>query len=632
MRALPVRLTSLAAAAALLGPLAIGCGEEPTPPPAPPTPAAAEAIPTAAGEMNRLIFAHPEDATKLDPADVTDGESLLVTWHIYEGLTRYRAGGSEVEPSLATKWEVSSDGLVWTFTLREGVKFHDGTDFNADAVVWNFNRWFDPTHPAHFQDASFEYWADMFQGFKGETDADGNPKSVFAGAEAVDPQTVKLTLNRSNAPLLQTLAMSNFAFSSPQAIMGEGADDMAAPVTDASTAPAEGTAAGESAAAGEAAGTEAAPAAEGTAAPGETPAAAPAAAVANANYGTPDGEPIAAGTGPYRVKEWDPDARIVLEAFPDYWGDAGASAELEFRVIPDGTARFLALSSGEIDGMNQVNPEDIATAEGDTNLQVVFEPANNVGYLGFNQARAPWGNLDCRLAVAHAIDKQAIVDALYAGDAEAAAQMMPPSLWGYNKAVQDYPHDPVKAKEHLDACLKEEELPEKVVFYVPPIQRFYYPKPKELGELIQAQLAEVGITTEIQSPEWGTVYIPDVRGGKAELFLLGWGGDNGDPDNYLCKFFCGASADFNSDGNFEAAEGAAPKAPDEALNTLLREAATLGDQAARAAKYEEANQMIHDLVPAVPLVHRTPPLVFRANVKGYTSSPIQTILTGVSKG
>ena len=550
------------------------CAASTEAPPAEPTASSAGVASTVETGANpgRLVFAHPEDATKLDPADVTDGESLLVTWHVFEGLTRYKPGTSEVEPALATAWTTSEDGLTWTFTLREGVKFHDGEDFDANAVVWNFNRWFDPSHTAHFKEGSFEYWADMFQGFKGDNDDAGNPKSVLKSVETVDPTTVKITLNRPNAPLLQTLAMSNFAFSSPKAV--------------------------------EAAGT---------------------------SYGTPDGKPITAGTGPYMVEEWKPGESIVVAAFGDYWGEPGAMPKIEFRVIPDGTARFLSLSSGEIDGMNQVNPEDIAKGKSDTNLRVVFEPANNVGYLGFNQARAPWGNLDCRLAVAHAIDKQAIVDTLHEGDAEPAAQMMPPSLWGFNTAVSDYPFDVTVAKEHLDKCLAKEKMPDKVVFYVPPIQRFYYPKPKELGELIQAQLAAVGITTEIQSPDWRTVYIPDVRGGKAELFLLGWGGDNGDPDNYLCKFFCGASADFNSDGKFDSPDGAKPLPPDEKLDALLREAATLSDQAARKAKYEEANQMIHDLVPTVPLVHRTPPLVFLANVEGYTSSPIQTILTGVSK-
>jgi peptide/nickel transport system substrate-binding protein len=521
---------------------------------------------TGAGESDpdTFVFGHAADATKLDPADVTDSESLLATWQIFEGLTRYKPGSTEIEPALAESWETSEDGLTWTFKLRPEVKFHDGTAFDADAVVWNFNRWFDPEHPAHFGD--FEYWSSMFQGFKGATDAEGAPTSVFASAEAVDPETVRLTLNRPNAPLLQTLAMSNFAFSSPAAV--EKAGD---------------------------------------------------------KYGTPDGDPIAAGTGPYMVESWRPGEEITLTAFADYWGEAPPTPTLVLRVIPDGSQRFLSLKNGEIDGMNQVNPEDIASAQADSSLQVIMEPANNVGYLGFNLAAPPWGNKDCRLAVYQAIDRQAIVDALYAGEAQVATQMMPPELWGFNSELEGYPYDPEAAKASLEKCVAAEgPLPASVKFHVPPIQRFYFPKPKELGEAIQAQLAEVGITVEITSPDWRTVYLKEVNEGNSELHLLGWGGDNGDPDNFLCQFFCGVTAQWNSvDGV------AAP--PDEALNTLLRQAATLSDPAARQAEYEKANAMVQELVLAVPLVNRLTPLILAEGVSGYTASPLQSVLTSIRK-
>ncbi|MBK7781702.1 MAG: hypothetical protein IPJ58_13225 [Ardenticatenia bacterium] len=390
--------------------------------------------------------------------------------------------------------------------------------------------------------------------------------SFFVSADAVDPMTVQLSLNRPNAPLLQNLAMGNFAFSSPKAV--EAAGD---------------------------------------------------------KYGTADGSPIAVGAGPYKLGSWKAGEALILEANPDYWDKEGGpkSKTIELKVIKDGTTRFLALEKGEIDGMNQVNPEDIVKAEANQDLQVVMEPANNVGYLGFNQAIKPWENLNCRLAVAHAIDKQSIIEALYAGDAIAASQMMPPSLWGYNGSVTDYPYDTVKAAAYLKACQAESTLPAEVTFYVPPIQRFYYPKPKELGELIQANLAAVGINAKIESPDWKTVYIPDVNGGKVDIYLLGWGGDNGDPDNFLCQFFCGGTAQFNSDADGK------PLAPNAAIDTLLRAAAAETDQAKRKTLYEDANLTIHDAVLAVPLVHRTPPLVFGADLTGYTASPLQTVLTRV---
>ncbi len=553
-----------------IGWMSLGACAEPTATVVPvPVSSESQALPTTAplSDPDRLIFAHPADAAKLDPADVTDSESLLITWHLYEGLTRYKSGTTEVEPSLATSWATSDDGLEWTFTLREGVTFHDGTPFDAAAVVWNFDRWFDEANEFHFDDWDFAYWASMFQGYKDtDANADGEPDSFFVSAEAVDPSTVKMTLSRPNAPLLQNLAMGNFGFSSPTAV--------------------------------------------------ET---------AGASYGTPGGNPIAAGTGPYKLADWQSGEFILIETNADYWGDAPSTSMIEFRVIPDGSARYLALAAGEIDGMNQVNPEDIESANEDQNVQVVLEPANNVGYLGFNQARAPWGNLDCRLAVAHAIDRQAIVDSLYAGDAEVAHNMMPPKLWGYNAAVEQFEYNAELAATYMEACSAAETLPDEVVFYVPPVQRFYFPKPKELGEFVQASLSAIGINSRIESPDWGSVWLPAVREGQADIFLLGWGGDNGDPDNFLCQFFCGGDASFNSD-----AEGN-PMPPNAELDTLLREAATLSDQAARQALYEDANILIRDTLPALPLVHRSPPVLFRSNVSGYAPSPIQTILSGVSK-
>ena len=545
------------------------CQPEPTTAPVP-TPAfetgSQESAPSEPEtDPDRLVFGHPADATKLDPSDVTDGESLLVTWHIYEGLTRYVRGSTNVEAALATEWSASEDGLEWTFTLREGVTFHDGTPFDADAVVWNFDRWFDAENEHHFGDWDFTYWEYMFQGYAGEESDDGEPKSIFAGAEAIDPQTVKITLNRKSAPLLQNLAMGNFGFSSPTAVTAAGSD-----------------------------------------------------------YGTPNGDPIASGTGPYMVEEWRKDETVVLVRNEAYWGDAPPVERIDFRVIPDGTARYLALANGELDGMNQVNPEDIEQADGNDEVSVVFEPANNVGYFGFNQANEPWDNIDCRLAVAHAIDKEAVLG-LYAGDAEAANQMMPPGLWGYNSEIEDYEYDLELAESYLSSCLETSTMPDEVVFYVPPVQRFYFPKPKELGELIQASLAGLGINADIRSPDWGQVWLPDVREGKHDIFLLGWGGDNGDPDNFLCQFFCGGDASFNGDGE----GGGLP--PDELLSDLLKEAATLTDQDARQSRYEEANQLVHDGVLSVPLVHRSPPLIFRSNVTGYVPSPIQTLLTTVSK-
>jgi peptide/nickel transport system substrate-binding protein len=518
----------------------------------------------AAGEPVTLVFAQSADAGTLDPALETSANSLAPASHIYEGLTTFEPGTTTPIPSLAVSWEASDDSLEWTFELRKGVKFHDGTDFNADAVVFNFERWWDTDNPYNLGADQFIYWDYMFQGFKGDEN------SVVANIEKVDDYTVKLTLNKPNASLLNTLTMENFRFASPAAVKEQG--DI---------------------------------------------------------YGTAEGHPV--GTGPFEVTEWVKEDHITLTRFDDYWGEKPTITELVYRVIPDTTAAFLALQSGEIDVLSlwaSPGPDDIQAAKDDPNLQVVYNPAFNVGYLGFNLAKEWLQNINVRLAIAHAIDKQGIIDAVYPGDAEPAKEFLPPSLWGFNESIEDYPYDVEKAKEYLQMAIDEGvEIPDPVIFYVMPVSRSYYPAPQQTGELIQAMLAEIGLNVEIVSPAWPDPYLSDLEedGTKHDIFMLGWTGDNGDPDNFLCVFFCGGDTSMNNDGE----GGGLP--PDDEIAQMLRDAVAETDFEARKAMYEQVNQLLHDRVIGVPVVHRTPPTLLRANISGYVPSPVREMLTYLKK-
>ena len=522
--------------------------------------ASTEDEPTGGGGGN-LVFAQSADAGSMDPAVETSANSLEPAYHVYEGLTNFSSGGTEPVPSLATSWEVSDDNLEWTFTLREGVTFHDGTDFNADAVVFNFLRWWDTEDENYIPDLI--YWNYMFQGPKG---SDG----VMAGIEKVDDFTVLLTLNRPNASLLNTLAMENFRFSSPTAILEQG--DL---------------------------------------------------------YGTPGGASI--GTGPFMVGEWVKEDHLTLDRYVDYWGEAPTLDQLTYRVIPDSSAAFLALQAGEVDVLSlwtSPSSDNIAIAQADDNIKVVYNPALNVGYLGFNWAKEWIQNENVRLALSHAIDKQGIVDAIYPGDAETSSQFLPKSLWGYNESIVDRAFDPELAKEYLQAAIDEGvEIPDPVIFYVMPVSRAYFPDPAPTGELIQSMLADIGITTEIRSPAWPSPYLDDLQadGSEHDIFMLGWSGDNGDPDNFVCVFFCGGDTQFNNDG---AGGGAAP---DAELLELLVAAVAETDFETRKAMYEEANQMIFDRIISLAIVQRTAPTFMRSDVEGYVASPVRQVLTYMTK-
>ena len=167
-------------------------------------------------EKKTFVFGRGGDSVQLDPAIVTDGESFRVTGQILEPLYQYEPGSTVAIPALATECTANADSTEWTCALREGVKFHDGTDFNADAVIFNFERWRFTDNPYHFESQVFEYYEYMFQGF--------DDASIITAVEKLGDYTVKFVLSDPLAPFVQDLAMDIFAISSPAAIEAAGED------------------------------------------------------------------------------------------------------------------------------------------------------------------------------------------------------------------------------------------------------------------------------------------------------------------------------------------------------------------------------------------------------------------------
>jgi peptide/nickel transport system substrate-binding protein len=471
-----------------------------------------------------FVFGRGADSVGLDPAVVTDGESFRVTRNIYESLLEYKRDSTEVIPGLAESWVTSPNGLEWKFQLRRHVKFHDGTPFNAEAVVFNFERWMFEQHPYH--KGVFEYWKSMFGGFPGFV------KSV----KAIDELTVEFVLDKPMAPFLANLAMPMFGIASPTAIKTHGDDYFKNPV----------------------------------------------------------------GTGAFRFREWRKDDRIVLERNPDYWGEKALLDRVIFRSIVDNSARLLELQAGSIDLMEFLNPDDIPTVKNDPNLQLLLRPSMNVGYLWWNVEKEPFGKLDVRRAIAHAVNKRAIVEKLFGGTGVPAKNMLPPSLWGYNEAVVDYEYDPARAREHL----AEAGLPNgfKTKLWAMPNPRPYMPQPTKIAEAIQADLKAVGIDAEIVTMDWAT-YLAKTRDGEQDMYMLGWTGDNGDPDNFLYWFF-GQKETRSRYFHAKAAE-------------LTGKARAIFNQDERAQLYREAQVVLKEDAANVTIAHTTPPLAAKKTVKGY---------------
>jgi peptide/nickel transport system substrate-binding protein len=254
--------------------------------------------------------------------------------------------------------------------------------------------------------------------------------------------------------------------------------------------------------------------------------------------------------------------------------------------------------------MEGINPDDVKAAKSDPNLQVLLRPAMNVGYLAFNFKNEILAKKEVRQAIAYAINRQAIIDALYGGTGVLASQFIPPLVWGNNPDIKPYAYDPEKAK----ALLKQAGYPDgfTIDMWYMPVSRPYYPDPKPIAEAYAADLAKVGIKVQLKTEDW-SLYTVDRRKGVFPFWMLGWIGDNGDPDNFLNYLFGTLDAE-NSWDNPQA-------------RAMLNKAQTLNDKAEREKLYKDAAVIINDEMPRLPIVNVTPPLVFRKNVAGYLPHP-----------
>jgi peptide/nickel transport system substrate-binding protein len=250
--------------------------------------------------------------------------------------------------------------------------------------------------------------------------------------------------------------------------------------------------------------------------------------------------------------------------------------------------------------MEFLNPDDIPAVKSDANLQLFLRPSMNVGYLWWNVEKEPFGKLDVRRAIAHAVNKRAIVEKLFGGIGIPATNMLPPSLWGYNDAVLDYAYDPPKSRKYLANA----GLPNgfKTTLWAMPNPRPYMPQPTKIAEAIQADLKAVGIEAEIVTMDWAT-YLAKTREGEQDMYMLGWTGDNGDPDNFLYWFF-GQKEPRSRYYNTKAAQ-------------VTAQAQAIVDREERARLYRDAQIVLKEDTANVPIAHTTPPLAAKKTVKGY---------------
>ena len=500
-------------------------------------------------QAKTLVYCSEGSPENFTPALNTTGTSFVAARPVYDKLTQFSRGSTQVEPGLAESWTVSPDGKVFTFKLRKGVKFHSGVngfkpsrDFNADDVLFSLERQWKPDHPyAKVSGGKYDYFADM------------GLNDDVAAIDKLDPMTVRITLKKPNVTMLANLAMDFASIHSAEYA------DMLAKTNKKEQF---------------------------------------------------DQQPV--GTGPFSFVTYQKDAVIRYKANKSFWGAAADKPmvdDLVFAITPDPTARYSKLKAGECHFVIAPRPADLPEMQKDPALKVINAPGLNIAYWAFNTQKPPFDKKEVRQALSMAIDKAAIIKDVYLGAGQAAKNLIPPTLWSYNDAVKGYPFDAAKARAMLAAA--GVKTPLEIDLWYMPVQRPYNPNAKRIAEMMQADLAKVGVNAKLVTFEWGE-YRKRMQQGEHMTGMLGWTGDNGDPDNFF--FLHGCEAARPGGQNLS-------KWCNKAFDERLLKARSMADIKERSKLYQEMQVIEHEDAPDFKIAHSVVYEAMRKEVTGYKQSP-----------
>lgn len=503
-----------------------------------------------AAQAKTLVYCSEGSPEGFDPAAYTTGTTFdAASRPVFNGLVQFKKGTTEIEPALAESWDVSGDGLEYTFHLRKGVKFHGNDrftpsrDFNADDVIFSFDRQGNEDNPwnQYVPGTTYEYYSSM-----GMAD-------LIKSIEKVDDNTVKFVLNKPEAPFLANLGMDFAVIQSKEyadKLDADGARELL------------------------------------------------------------NQQPV--GTGPFKFMGYQKDAVIRYVANDEYWGQRPKIDNLVFAITPDASVRMQKLQAGECHIMPYPAPADIAALKADSNLTVMEQPGLNVAYMAYNTTLPPFDKPEVRKALNMALNKQAMVDAVFQGMGQVAKNPLPPTMWSYNDAVTDDAYDPEAAKKMLaDAGVTDLTMD----IWAMPVQRPYMPNARRAAEMFQEDLSKVGVKSNIVSYEWGEYLKKSGEKDRTGAVILGWTGDNGDPDNFLGVLLSCDAADKGANRAFFC---------NEEFDAILAKARETTDQAERTKLYEEAQVMFKEQAPWATLAHSSVVMPMSAKVTGYIMSPLGT--------
>lgn len=474
-----------------------------------------------------LVFCSEGSPEGFTPALYTAGTTFdASSRQVFNKLVEFERGTTKIGPALAESWKVTENGTVYTFNLRKGVKFHTTKNFKPSR---DFNA--DDVIFSFMRQFDKNHPYHMISGGAYEYFNGMSMPDLIKSIDKVDDYTVRFVLNRPEAPMIANLGMDFASIHSAEyaaAMMKAGTPD------------------------------------------------------------TFDQEPV--GTGPFQLVAYQKDAVIRFAANPNYWAGKAKIDNLVFAITPDASVRYEKLKAGECHVMPYPNPADLEAMRKDKNINLMQQEGLNVGYLAFNALTPPFDNAKVRKALSMAVNKEAILQAVFQGSAKVAKNPIPPTIWSYNDAIVDDAYNPAAAKKMLDAA-GIKNLKTKI--WAMPVQRPYNPNARRMAELIQADWKAVGVDAEIVSYEWGEYLKRSSDKDRDGAVLLGWTGDNGDPDNFLAVLLgCDAVG-----GSNRAQWCYKP------FEDLIQKAKVVSDFTERTKLYQQAQVVFKEQAPWVTIAH-----------------------------
>jgi peptide/nickel transport system substrate-binding protein len=432
-------------------------------------------LPLAAGNAQAagkdFVIGFSGDATSLNPVIATDGQSYIAEWPIFDSLVELD-DRLNVKPLLAESWEVSRDGLTYTFKLKKGVRWHDGKPFTARDVAFTFYSVLDPKvttpHRAYF---------DALAGFPELTNKD-HPKKpeelAVKPVEVVDDHTVRFRLRYPSGSLLAVLTNPRAGIVPEHVLKGQ-----------------------------------------------------------DLNTAEFNRKPV--GTGPFKFVEWRRGERIVLEANDQYHAGRPALDRLIYRVIPDAVVLLQELRAGGVDFVDRPPLQEVARLKQTPGLKVLTTDNTSYTYFGYRQDLPPFDDVRVRRAFYHAVDVPTIVKEVLQGYAAVATGQFAPSSWAFDPSVKPYAYDPNRAKALLseagwkpgpDGILVKDG--KRLSFSVRHDQASQ--TVKDAAVIIQEYLKKVGVEARLEPLDWPT-FVKKLFASEFEAIVVGWTNHH-DPDPF----------------------------------------------------------------------------------------------------